>query len=142
MFKEITLDATVVNITVITKYIDDILESIGCTLDTQYIIDIVVDELFGNIAKYAYVDDTGIVTVRFDYNKKSNLVTITFIDSGIPFNPLLKETPDLELSTEEREIGGLGIYMVKKCVDDIEYEYKDGKNILTVKKFLDDDVYF
>lgn len=139
---EITLDATVENITVITKHVDDILESIGCALDTQYIIDIVVDELFGNIAKYAYVDGAGVVTVRFDYNKKSDLVTITFIDSGIPFNPLLKETPDLELSTEERAIGGLGIYMVKKCVDDIEYEYKDGKNILTVKKFLDDDVYF
>jgi anti-sigma regulatory factor (Ser/Thr protein kinase) len=63
-------------------------------------------------------------------------VDITFIDNGIPYDPLAKADPDVTLSAEERQIGGLGIFMVKKSMDDVKYEYLDGHNILTLKKGL------
>ena len=63
-------------------------------------------------------------------------VVITFIDDGVPYDPLAKDDPDTSLSAEERQIGGLGIYMVKKTMDDISYEYKDGRNILKIRKNL------
>ena len=63
-------------------------------------------------------------------------VVITFIDNGVPYDPLRKNDPDTTLSAEEREIGGLGIYMVKKSMDGVEYEYKDGQNILKIIKNL------
>ena len=97
-------------------------------------IDIAIDELFGNIAQYAYNPETGDATVRVEVVKNPLSVVITFIDNGIPYDPLKKADPDTTLSAEEREIGGLGIYMVKKSMDEIAYEYKDGQNILTIKK--------
>lgn len=64
------------------------------------------------------------------------MISITFSDSGKPYNPLEKPDPDVTLSAEERSIGGLGIFMVKKSMDDMRYEYKDGQNILTITKRL------
>lgn len=134
MSKELTLDATVENITVITEFIDEQLENAGCPLDIQYLIDIAVDELFGNVAKYGYVDCTGKITVKTDIDEK--MAVITFIDNGIPYNPLMRETPDLELSAEERSPGGVGIHIVKNSMDDIKYEYKNNQNILIIYKKL------
>ncbi len=93
-----------------------------------------IDELFGNIANYAYNPDIGTATVRVEVTENPLAVVITFIDNGVPYDPLAKSDPDITLSAEEREIGGLGIYMVKKSMDDISYEYKDGKNFLKIKK--------
>lgn len=73
-------------------------------------------------------------SVRVDTEKESSTVYLTFIDSGVPYDPLEKGDPDVTLSAEERKVGGLGIYMVKKSVDDIRYEYRDGQNIVTVFK--------
>lgn len=61
-------------------------------------------------------------------------MVITFIDHGIPYDPLRKNDPDITLTSEEREIGGLGIFMVKKTMDEITYEYRDGQNILRIRK--------
>ena len=97
-------------------------------------IDVAIDELFGNIARYAYSPDVGKATVRFSVEENPLEVTITFIDNGIPFNPLEKSNPDTHLSAEERPIGGLGIFLVKKSMDLVEYEYKNGQNILKIKK--------
>ena len=99
-------------------------------------IDIAIDELFGNIAHYAYNPDIGEATVRVEVTKEPLAVIITFIDNGVPYDPLAKADPDTTLSADERAIGGLGIFMVKKTMDDITYEYKNGQNILTIKKSL------
>ena len=97
-------------------------------------IDIAIDELFGNIAHYAYNPDVGSATVRVEVTENPLAVTVTFIDHGIPYDPLASKEPDISLSAEERQIGGLGIYMVKKSMDEISYEYREGKNILKIKK--------
>lgn len=131
--KELTVDATVENIEKVTDFVNEQLENLGCSLKVQMKIDIAIDELFGNIAHYAYNPDVGPATVRVEVDDEP-CVIITFIDNGVPYDPLKKEDPDTTLSAEERQIGGLGVYMVKKSMDDISYEYRDGQNILRIKK--------
>jgi len=130
---EITLEATVENIDTVTDFVNEKLEAVDCPMKAQTQIDIAIDELFGNIANYAYNPDVGPATVRVEVTEEPAVI-ITFIDKGVPYDPLEKADPDVTLSAEEREIGGLGIFMVKKSMDDIEYEYKDGQNILKIKK--------
>lgn len=132
--KELTIDARVENIEKVTAFVDEQLEILGCSAKTQMQIDIAIDELFGNIAHYAYHPGSGPATVRVEVQEAPFSVVITFIDHGIPYDPLEKEDPDISLSAEERPIGGLGIYMVKKSMDDITYEYRNGQNILRIKK--------
>lgn len=132
--KELTVDAAVENIEVVTDFVNEELEKLDCPLKARRQIDVAIDELFGNIARYAYSPDVGKATVRFSVEEKPLEVTITFIDNGIPFNPLEKSNPDTHLSAEERPIGGLGIFLVKKSMDLVEYEYKNGQNILKIKK--------
>ena len=132
--KELTLPATIENIETVIDFVNGQLEEIKCPLKAQMQIDIAIDELFGNIAHYAYNPETGPSTVRVEVTEDPIAVVITFIDRGVPYDPLKKEDPDITLSAEERAIGGLGIFMVKKTMDEISYEYKDGKNILRIKK--------
>ena len=134
MMKELTIDATVENIAQVTAFVDEQLEELNCPMKAQMQIDVAIDELFGNIAHYAYNPDVGSAIVRVEVKQDPLSVIITFIDNGVQYDPLAKEDPDITLSAEEREIGGLGIYMVKKSMDEIAYEYKDGQNILTIKK--------
>ena len=91
-----------------------------------------VEELFVNIASYAYAPDTGTAEIGVDVS--GGVAETTFADSGIPYNPLKKKDPDVALSAEEREIGGLGIFMVKKTMDEMRYCYRDGQNLLTIRK--------
>ena len=132
--KELTISATVENIEVVTDFVNEQLESFDCPMKAQMQIDIAIDELFGNIAHYAYNPEVGDATVRVEVKDDPLAVVITFIDKGVPYDPLKKADPNTNLSAEEREIGGLGIYMVKKSMDEISYEYKDGQNILTILK--------
>ena len=132
--KELTLAATVENIETVTEFVNAQLELMDCPIKVQMQIDIAIDELFGNIAHYAYNTEVGSATVRVEVSEAPLAVIITFIDNGVPYDPLGKDDPDITLSAEEREIGGLGIYMVKKSMDEITYEYKDGQNILKIKK--------
>ena len=134
--KELTIAATVENIEVVTDFVNQQLELLECPMKAQMQIDIAIDELFSNIAHYSYNPEVGQATVRVEVVENPLAVTITFIDTGIPYDPLAKEDPDLTLSAEERQIGGLGIYMVKKSMDEITYEYKDGQNILSIKKCI------
>jgi anti-sigma regulatory factor (Ser/Thr protein kinase) len=131
---ELTLDATLENIVRVTEFVDEQLEKYNCPMKAEMQINIAIDELFGNIAHYAYNPDVGPATVKVEVIEEPMAVIITFIDGGVPYDPLSQADPDITLSAEEREIGGLGIYMVKKSMDDITYEYKDGKNILRIKK--------
>ena len=132
--KELTLAATVENIETVTEFVNAQLELLDCPIKAQMQIDIAIDELFGNIAHYAYNTEVGNATVRVEISEAPLAVIITFIDNGVPYDPLGKDDPDITLSAEEREIGGLGIYMVKKSMDEITYEYKNGQNILKIKK--------
>lgn len=132
--KELTINATVENIPVVTAFVNEQLEAFDCPMKAQMQIDIAIDELFSNIAFYAYNPDVGPATVRVEVVEDPMAVVITFIDNGVPYDPLAREDPDTTLSAEERDLGGLGIYMVKKSMDEVTYEYKDGQNILKIKK--------
>ena len=132
--KEMNIEATIDNIPTVTAWVDEQLEALDCPMKAQMQIDIAIDELFSNIARYAYNPEIGPATVRVEVAENPMAVVITFIDKGIPYDPLKQEDPNTHLPAEEREIGGLGIFMVKKTMDDITYEYKDGQNILTIKK--------
>ena len=127
--KEMTVDAIVENIDAITEFVNEQLEANDCPLKLQTQIDIVIDEVFSNIAFYAYAPETGTATVRVEI--ANSAVSLTFLDSGVPYDPLKREDPDTTLGVEERAIGGLGIFMVKKLASDVRYEYADGHNILT-----------
>lgn len=134
--KEITLDATVENIQTVTEFINQELQKLNCSSKVQAEIDIALDELFGNVANYAYNPEVGTVTVRIEATEKPISVDITFIDKGVPYNPLEQEEPDITLSAEERPIGGLGIYLVKQMMDTVSYEYVNDCNVLTFRKLI------
>lgn len=133
--KELEIEATVDNLGKVIDFVNEQLEQVGCSMKAQMQIDIAVEEIYVNIAHYAY-QPTGPATIRVELEQEPLSVILTFIDHGVPYDPLAKEDPDLTLSAEERPIGGLGIFMVKKSMDHVAYEYKDGKNILTLKKGL------
>lgn len=132
--REMTIEATIENIPTVTEFVDEQLESMDCPMKAQMQIDIAIDELLSNIAHYAYNPETGAVTVRVEVIEEPMSVVITFIDKGVPYDPLAKEDPGMETVMDENSIGGLGIYMVKKSMDDVSYMYKDGQNILTIRK--------
>ncbi len=133
---EITIKATVANLEQVLALVDTELEKIDCPMKAQMQIDIAVEELYVNIANYAYAPGEGDATVRVETSQEPRTITITFLDRGVPYDPLAKPDPDVTLSAEERQIGGLGIYMAKKTMDDMRYEYRDGQNILTIVKNL------
>ena len=134
--KELTIAATVENIETVTDFVNEQLEALDCPLKAQMQIDIAIDELFGNIAHYAYTPDVGDATVRVEVIDAPLSVIITFIDGGVPYDPLTAADPDTSLSAEERSLGGLGIFMVKKSMDEITYRYENGSNILSIRKNL------
>lgn len=132
--RSVVFDATIENIEKVTEFVDSLLEENDCSMKAQMQIDVAIDELFSNIAYYAYNPNVGKAELQVEFGENPKSVSITFIDSGKPYNPLEKEDPDVTLSAEERGIGGLGIYMVKKSMDNVSYEYSDGKNKLTIVK--------
>ena len=134
--KEKKFRALISNIPVVTDYVNEELERIGVSMKTEMQIDVAVDEIFTNIASYSYRPETGDAVVRVQILEDPLRLEVTFIDQGIPFNPLLRKDPDTTLSLEQRQIGGLGIFLVKKSMDEVLYEYKDGSNILTIRKNL------
>ena len=132
--RELTVKALTENIPQVTAFLDEQLEAADCPLKAQMQIDVAIDELFSNIANYAYAPGTGDATVRFDFDESVRTVSICFSDHGKPFNPLKNADPDLSLPAEEREIGGLGIFLVKKTMDEVAYRYENGMNVLTIQK--------
>lgn len=134
--KELTIKAAIENIEKVTIFVNTELEALDCPYKAEMQIDLAIDELFGNIANYAYNPETGDATVRLEVEEDPLSVIITFSDNGKPFNPLEAKEPDTTLSAEERQIGGLGIFIVKKYMDMIDYDYRDGQNILRIKKVL------
>ena len=123
--------------------LDDVIAFVDTSLDgheysgkTLMEIEIAIEEIFVNIASYAYTPGTGEVSVETDISGKPETLTARFIDNGIKYDPLEKDDPNTRLSVEDTPIGGLGIFMTKASMDDVIYEYKENKNILTITKVL------
>jgi anti-sigma regulatory factor (Ser/Thr protein kinase) len=135
--KELDIEATLENLDKVMAFVDEELEAVGCSMKAQMQIDIAVEEVYVNIANYAYNPTVGGVTIRVMIEENPLSVVLTFIDEGKPYDPLAKEDPDVTLAAEDRQIGGLGIFMVKKSMDNVSYEYNQGRNILTLKKELE-----
>ena len=134
--KECVVPATLEELTTVQAFVVQELEAYGCPLAVQIQIEIAVEEIYVNIARYAYHPAVGEATIRCEVGGDPLQITVQFLDGGKPFNPLDKKDADITLSAEERAIGGLGILMVKKSMDQVEYAYENGKNILTIRKSI------
>ena len=139
--QELRISAKVENLASVLEFIEGALEVVDCPMKTSITIQVAAEEIFVNIAHYAYDSDdenVGDVNIKLWFTEKSEAnplaVNIEFADAGKPYNPLDNADPDITLSAEERDIGGLGVYMVKKSMDSVNYEYKDKLNILTIVK--------
>ncbi len=120
----------------VIAFIDSSLEGHEYSDKTLMEIEIAVEEIFVNIASYAYPPGTGVVSVETDISGKPEKLIARFVDNGIKYDPLEKEDPDVGLSVEDTFIGGLGIFITKESMDDVVYEYKENKNILIITKVL------
>ncbi len=115
-------------------FVEEMLSRFDCPLKMQMGICVAIEEVFVNIAHYAYPNGEGNMTLGVDFDKQSSTVTFRVADKGVPFDPLKKPDPDITLSLEERQIGGLGIFITNKTMDVIGYAYENGENILTMMK--------
>jgi len=131
---QITIPANLERLHDVFEFVTGFMENKQISTEHQGKIKIAAEEVFVNIASYAYPSDEGDVTVRLSMSSGS--IAIEFRDSGIPYNPLTKPDPDTSLPIEERDIGGLGIYFAKKMMDNMEYRYENGENILIITKDL------
>ena len=127
-------EAQISDITETTAFIEGELEKADFPMKAVTQISIAIDEIFSNIVNYGYAGKKGPVTVKLNISDDGTAASLTFIDEGIPYNPVIKDDPDVTLSIDERQIGGLGIFMVKKTMDDMKYRYENGCNILTITK--------
>ena len=134
--EKITVDATVENLQTVIDFATEQLETRDCPMKTSMQLELVIEEIFVNIANYAYHPEIGLATFCIEFEENPAAVKMTFLDKGKPYNPLEKDDPDTTLDVDERDVGGLGIFLVKNNVDEIAYEYADGKNILRMKKFF------
>ena len=132
--KQLTVNAQTSELSQVLEFADTILEEAGCSAKTKMQIDIAIEEIFVNIANYAYPSEVGKALIEIETDNAKKSVRITFEDRGVPYDPLENKDPDITLSADERPIGGLGIFMVKKIMDEVSYEYSNGKNRLTIRK--------
>lgn len=131
--KELTIEATLERLDEVLDFVNAELEENGCDMKIETQVGIAVEEIFVNIAHYAYNPEIGGAVIRISVGDE---IIIEFEDKGVPYNPLIKIDPDITKNAEEREIGGLGIFMVKKIMDSVEYHHVDNKNVLTIKKVI------
>ena len=131
---EITVAADLDSLNDVLAFVDGEMERAGCSMKLMTQVDMAVEEIFVNIARYAYHPEAGEASVRCEAGGDPFQIVVGFADRGRPFNPLDREDPDVTLDAEARQLGGLGILMAKKLMDEIQYEYRDGKNILTMRK--------
>lgn len=137
--KEVEVPASMEYLGDVMGMISGLLEDIGCGEDTKRYIEVSAEELFTNIASYAYQPGEGMVRVECSLvpAKDGADVILSFCDSGRPYNPFVREDPDFNLPIEERPVGGLGVYMVKEFMDKAEYCHKDGCNVTTITKYVE-----
>lgn len=134
--KELSVRADRDQLGTVIDFINETIEEAGGSMKAVMQVELAVEEIFINIASYAYGTDGGDATIRVDMTDNGKVLVIEFIDSGMPFDPLAKDDPDVMLPAEQRGIGGLGIFLVKKNMDSVEYRYEDRCNILTIRKTI------
>ena len=135
---KITVPAKIENLQKVFNFVNMQLNSVAYNMKSRLQLELSIEEAYVNISKYAYESDEGKVEILSRVDEDPLQITVKFMDSGIPYNPLKNEDPDIYTNTEEKELGGLGIFLIKKNVDNIGYEYLNGKNILTIQKKLID----
>ena len=130
--RELLIEADKEKLPEVSDFLEGYLEELGCPMATIIQTSVAVEEIFVNIASYAYGEDGGDVRFTLDVPEEGNGIVITVRDSGMPYDPLSREDPDVTLPAEQRSVGGLGIYMVKQSMDELSYAYEDGQNVLTM----------
>ena len=115
-------------------FVEQMLDSFECPIKIQVALCVAIEEVFVNVAHYAYGEGEGNMSLGIGFDEESRAITFRMTDKGIPFDPLKKPDPDISLSAEEREIGGLGIFITKKTMDSLTYTYENNENILTMIK--------
>lgn len=136
LIKVLETAAAVDELDTVIGFVDEQLEAACCPMNVQLQIELAVEEIFVNIASYAYAPGTGNATVKVGISGDPLTAEITFMDSGVQYDPLAKDDPDITKPAEERDIGGLGIFLTKKNMDEVAYEYRDGMNVFTMKKVI------
>lgn len=134
--EQLRIPANIEQLGAVMEFVDEVLERGDCPLEIRTLIDVAVEEIFVNIASYAYTSDKGVTELNAGFEGEPRRVVITFKDSGVPYDPLENPDPDISLSAEERSVGGLGIFLVKQIMDKVGYRYENGQNILTLEKRL------
>lgn len=129
-----TFSAKIDTLPEVLGFVERTIELYDCPIRVQTAICVAIEEVFVNIAYYAYGDGDGNMELGISFDEKSHAIIFRITDNGIPFDPLKKPDPNITLSAEEREIGGLGILIAKKTMDEINYAYENNKNILTMIK--------
>lgn len=130
--KQLVVESKIENVDLVLEFVNSFLDEMNVLPKIKNQLGIAIDEIYSNVAYYAYKNNTSPITIEIDM--LNDTFIMRFIDSGIPFNPLEKEDPDINLDIEERKAGGLGIYIVKQMMDSMEYAYLNKQNILTIKK--------
>lgn len=131
--KELKLNSDITNLNEVLEIVDSEIMNRNCSKKFVNEVNLAVEEVFANISHYAYQPGSGEVTIKVS---SEHMLMIEFVDAGIPFNPLEKDNPDITLSAEERENGGLGVFIIRKMMDNVTYRYENGKNILTLIKLF------
>ena len=129
-----TFPAKTESLNEVLGFVEETLEGFACPMKIQMAICVAIEEVFVNVAHYAYPEGDGDMTLHIGFEEESRAITFRMTDKGVPFDPLKKPDPDITLSAEEREIGGLGIFIAKKTMDSLHYAYENGENILTMIK--------
>lgn len=135
--KQLDIEAVRENLPRVIDFIGETLDETGCGHKARFQIETAAEEVFVNIASYAYDPDVGPATIRIETAKDPLTVIMSFIDHGKPYDPLAKPDVKLDRPMKERKKGGMGIFMVKKTMDDVRYAYRDGRNILTLSKNIE-----
>lgn len=115
-------------------FVEQMLDSFECPIKIQVALCVAIEEVFVNVAHYAYGEGEGNMSLGIGFDEESRAITFRMTDKGIPFDPLKKPDPDISLSADKREIGGLGIFITKKTMDSLTYTYENDENILTMIK--------
>ena len=133
---EFKIEALKENLNHVMSFVDEHLEGVDCPMKAQMQIDLCVEEMFINVASYAYGSGKGDVIIRLEEEKDPSGISIVLVDEGMPYDPLAKADPDVTASADQRQIGGLGIFLVKKNMDNISYRRDGNKNVFRMTKFF------
>ena len=131
-----TFPAKIESLSEVLGFVEETLEGFACPMKIQTAICVAMEEVFVNIAHYAYPESVGDMTLHIGFEEENRTIVFRMTDKGVPFDPLQKSDPDITLCAEEREIGGLGIFIAKKTMDSVTYVYENGENVLTMSKTI------